>query len=430
MVMRGLARGVQVQVYIGESEQEGHTPRYHALLEYLRGEGAAGATVTRGIAGFGANSRIKTATILRLSVDLPVVLTWIDAPERVERLLPGLRARSGSGIITVQDVSIAGYGGRRLEQLRFDLQVRDVMRAEVVSVRDDASVREAVEQLIGREFRALPVVDAAGRLHGIVANSDLIEHGGLTARLELLAAMPDDARTAVLDAIPDRRVAEVMHHDPEVLRLGESLGAATRTMSESRRKRLPVVDEEGRLAGILSRADVLRAVAESFPRAITVDGPHPGARTAGELMRTDAPVVAADAPLHEVVDVVASTRLNRAVVVDEQHKVLGVITDADVLASVEPSARPGVVGALMRVGGAVGGRATAADVMHRDAPVVPASASLAEAAQVMVTHRRKILPVVDEAGRLLGVLDRADLLHAASGALAEIGRLDAEDDED
>ena len=47
----------------------------------------------------------------------------------------------------------------------------------------------------------------------------------------------------------------------------------------------------------------------------------------------------------------------------------------------------------------------------------------------MVTHRRKILPVVDDAGRLLGVIDRADLLHAASGALAEIGRLDAEDDE-
>jgi len=175
---------------------------------------------------------------------------------------------------------------------------------------------------------------------------------------------------------------------------------------------------------------VLRAVAESFPRGTAEGTSHPGAKTAGDLMRTDAPVVRADAPLRDVVDVVASTRLNRAVVVDEDNKVLGVITDADVLASVEPSARPGVVGALMRVGGAPGGRATAADLMRHESPVVSASASLAEAAHVMVAHRRKILPVVDQGGRLLGVIDRADLLHAASGALVDIARVDVDDDED
>lgn len=68
--------------------------------------------------------------------------------------------------------------------------------------------------------------------------------------------------------------------------------------------------------------------------------------------------------------------------------------------------------------------------MHRDAPVVAASASLAEATQLMVSHHRKMLPVVDDAGRLLGILDRADLLHAASRALTGVERLDAEDDED
>jgi len=428
--MQGFARGTRVQVCLGESEQEGHTPRYLALLEYLRREGAAGATVTRGIAGFGANSRIKTSTILRLSMDLPVILTWIDAPERVDRLLAGLRARAGSGIITVDEVAIASYGRRQLEQLRFDLLVRDVMRSDVVSVRDDASTRTALELLIGREFRALPVVDAADRLRGILANTDLVERGGLTARLELLAAMPDRERAAVLAALPERRVGEVMHRDPIVLQLDDTLDTATRRMSESRLKRLPVVDVDGRLAGILSRADVLRAVAESFPRSVDQDVPHPGARTAGELMRTDVPVVEVDATLSDIVDAVASTRLNRAVVVDSDQTVQGVISDADVLASVEPAARPGVVGALMRVGRSPGGRGSAASLMHRDAPVVRATASLAEAAQIMTAHRRKILPVVDDDGRLLGCLDRADLLHAASDALVEVARVAAEDDED
>jgi len=426
--MRGQARGVRVQVFLGESEQEGHRPRYQALLEYLRREGAAGATVTRGIAGFGVNSRIKTSTILRLSLDLPVILTWIDAPERVDRLLPGLRALSGSGIITVEDVGIAGYGGRRLEQLRFDLPVRDVMRRDVVSVRADAPMRAAVGALVGREFRALPVVDDEGRLVGMVANTDLLA-GGLTARLELLSAMTDEAREAVLAGLPDRSVRDVMRSDPSTLRPDDTLAKATRRMSEEQRKRLPVVDEAGRLVGVLSRADVLRAVAESFPTLADESSAHAGARTAGDLMRTDAPVVAATAPIDEVVDAVASTRLNRVIVVDAERRVAGVISDADVLRSVEPAARSGVVGALMRAGGAASGAATAADLVHADAPVVRATTTLAEAAEAMVARGRKVLPVVDDDGRLLGIVDRADLLHAASGALDDLARLDVEDRE-
>ena len=426
--MKDQARGTRVQVFLGESEQEGHRPRYQALLEYLRREGAAGATVTRGIAGFGANSKIKTSTILRLSLDLPVVLTWIDAPERVERLLPGLRELSGSGIVTVEEVGIAGYGGRRLEQLRFDLEVRDVMRRDVISVRDDAQVRDAIRVLVGREFRALPVVDGAGRLVGIVANSDLLAWG-LPMRMELLSATPEDVRTGVIDGLPDGIVRDVMRPNPTTLPADASLGHATRRMAEEGLKRLPVVDGGGRLAGILSRADVLHAVAESFPRLVAEAPARPTARTAGDVMRADAPVVRADATLDQVVDAVASTRLNRVVVVDADGRVVGVISDADVLRSVEPAARPGVVGALMRVGGAASGNATAADLMHTDAPIVTRSTTLAEAAQQMVAHGRKVLPVVDDGGRLLGIVDRADLLRAASGALADLARIDVEDSE-
>jgi CBS domain-containing protein len=146
-------------------------------------------------------------------------------------------------------------------------------------------------------------------------------------------------------------------------------------------------------------------------------------------MRADGPVVRADATLDEVVAAVASTRLNRVVVVDPDGRVVGVIADADVLRSVEPASRPGVLGALMRAGGAASGSATASDLMHADAPVVTRSATLAEAAQEMVAHGRKVLPVVDDDGHLLGIVDRADLLGAASGALADLARLDVEETE-
>src|SRR5206468_9334458 len=83
--MNIVGRGRRVRIYTGETAQWGRQPLFLAVLEFLRSEGAAGATVTRGAAGFGATSRIHTATLFRLSEDLPMVIDWVDAPERVER---------------------------------------------------------------------------------------------------------------------------------------------------------------------------------------------------------------------------------------------------------------------------------------------------------------------------------------------------------
>ena len=427
--MDGLARGRRVQVFFGEADQVEGRPRYDLLLQYLLREGAAGATVARGVAGFGLNSTIKSATVLRFSVDLPMILTWVDAPERVDRLLPGLRELAGSGIITVEDVGIASYGTRRLEQLRFDLLVGDVMVRPVVSVKQSDHVKSAVRGLIDRPFRALPVVDDAGRLVGILSNTDLVERAGLPARLELLSAMLFAERERIIATMPVQLVASAMHPGPVSLR-DPDLEQATRLMSEQRIKRVPVVDGAGALVGILSRADVLRAVAELFPHDAVADRGDPGATTVGELMRTDGPVVREDATLDSVIAAVVSTRLNRAVVVDAERKVVGLVTDADVLGAADPSARLRVVGALMRADGLPGGRVTAADIMRPTSPTIGEDATIAEAASLMIEHHRKILPVVDPQGRLVGVIDRADLLHAASGALEALGATTFEDEEE
>lgn len=425
------SRGVRVQVFFGETEQVDHVPRYQAMLEYLRREGAAGATVMKGVAGFGANSRIHTAAILRLSLDLPMVLTWIDAPGRVERLLPGLRELAGSGIITVEEVEIAAYGGRRLEQLRFDLQVRDVMVTPVLSVSADAPVADAVELLVGRELRALPVVDAGQRVVGVISNGDLVARAGLGARLALLSAMSTESRQAYVDRLEPRRVGEVMTKDPATVRTTDSVAAATHLMAERRIKRLPVVDDDGRLVGILARMDILRAVGETFPRDAEAAGDHPGAQTVGELMRTEVPKAGEDADLSTLLDVVVSTRLHRAVIVDRDDRVTGVVSDAEILRRVDPSASSGVVGALMRTAGRrPGGGLRARDLDTRPPLVVEPGATIAEAAHLMTEHGYKLLCVVDADRRLLGIVDRADLLHAAGGALRELAAGGTEGDED
>jgi CBS domain-containing protein len=418
--MRPYSRGVRVQVYFGESDQVGHTPRYQAILEYLRKEGAAGATVERGVAGFGANSKIHTAAILRLSLDLPMVLTWIDAPGRVDRLLPGLKELAGSGIVTVEEVGIAAYGGRRLEQLRFDLQVRDAMTRPALSVGAGTSIRRAVDLLLRHRLRAVPVVDDEGRVVGILTNGDLVGRGGLGARLELLGAMSEEARRAMLDRVDaDRTVREAMTPEPATIGDTETVATATHRMAEKRIKRLPVRDGAGHLVGILSRSDVLRAVGETFPHDADEDAGQPGAQTVGEVMRRDAPTVRVDADLGGLLDAVVSTRLNRAVVLDPQDHVLGVVTDADVIRSVDPAS--GVLGALMRTAGRPSGASvTAGQLVTQPAITIGPDATIAEAAQLMTESKRKILCIVGRDNELLGIVDRADLLRATGEALSEI----------
>jgi PII-like signaling protein len=108
----------RVQIYVGQSDHVGHQPAYLAIVEHLRHEGAAGATVARGIAGFGVHSRLHTASILDLSGDLPLVITWIDTAAEVERLLPGVLELTGSGIVTVEDVDVVGDAGSHLHHGR------------------------------------------------------------------------------------------------------------------------------------------------------------------------------------------------------------------------------------------------------------------------------------------------------------------------
>ena len=102
-------RGIRVRAHFGERDHHHGKPLWSALLEFLRAQGAAGATVTRGMAGYGAHSKIHAASIVDLSSDLPLVLEWIDSEERVASLLPDLEEMLQGGLITTDPVTIIRY---------------------------------------------------------------------------------------------------------------------------------------------------------------------------------------------------------------------------------------------------------------------------------------------------------------------------------
>lgn len=101
--------GKLVRIFIGESDTWHGKPLYQAIVQRVREEGLAGATVTRGIEGYGASSHLHTSRILRLSEDLPLVIEIVDTEERIEALLPILDEMVGDGMVTIESVRIVTY---------------------------------------------------------------------------------------------------------------------------------------------------------------------------------------------------------------------------------------------------------------------------------------------------------------------------------
>ena len=111
--MRGLeGEGILVRVFIGESDHWQHQPLSLALLERLRQEHFAGATVFHGVAGFGAHSVLHTTRVLRLSEDLPVVIEIVDSEDRMARLTEILDEMVGEGLVTMEKVRVIKYAAR------------------------------------------------------------------------------------------------------------------------------------------------------------------------------------------------------------------------------------------------------------------------------------------------------------------------------
>lgn len=105
-------RALLVRIYIGESDQWHGMPLYQAIVERLRERGLAGATVLRGIEGFGAKAHLHTTRLLRLSEDLPVLIETVDQEDRIRAVLPELDEMVGDGLVTLERVEVLAYRAR------------------------------------------------------------------------------------------------------------------------------------------------------------------------------------------------------------------------------------------------------------------------------------------------------------------------------
>lgn len=410
----------KVTIYIGESDRWGQKPLYMAILEMLKSEDCAGATVTRGLAGFGAHSRIKTARIVDLSSDLPLEIVWVDDPARIARVMPRLTEMVAEGLITCEEVEVIAYGYRELRALRTSTPVHDIMRREVQSVAPDMPVADAVEMLIGKPYRALPVTDENRRVVGILTDGDLLARLGLPNASIQRELSRTELRRQFETLRAGKQIVQDLMTTPVFTVMDETpVAEAVRLMTQRGIKRLPVVDREGRLVGMVSRLDVLRALAQPVVKAMPEQEVVPGRYSrVGEIMLANAPTVPADAPLNVVVDLLVSAGQRRVVVVDSDRRVMGIITDGDLLQRSAETERPDLLRSLaarMSLGSSATltlAPRTAADVMTRNPVTTTPEAELLDALRLLLDHRVKRLPVVDREGRLVGIIGRGEILRA------------------
>ena len=101
--------GHLLRIFVGENDKSGHIPLYEAIVLKAREAGLAGATVTRGVMGFGGKSVLHTAKILRLSEDMPMIIEIVDSLERIETFLPTLDDLVQEGLVTLEKVRVIHY---------------------------------------------------------------------------------------------------------------------------------------------------------------------------------------------------------------------------------------------------------------------------------------------------------------------------------
>jgi CBS domain-containing protein len=404
----------RLRIYVGESDRWRGKPLEIELLEVMRKEGMAGATAFRGVAGFGAHSAIHTARIEVLSMDLPVVVEAVDTPEKIQAILPVVYPMVREGLITLEDVQIIKYTQRLLNPLPADKPVSEAMTRDVVTLTPELPIHQAWKRMLEHLVKAAPVVDLAGKVIGILTDGDLLERGGIRQRLSVAVRMDGEEirqELAGLEASPVC-VADLMSHPVITVQENEALGAATARMVKSGLKRLPVVNPEGKLVGILSRLDILRLVASAPQAAPAAHLPAGSVKTVRDVMSAQIPMVKQEDDLATLIDKFVQAGTHRLIVVDGAGKAIGLVSDSDVVARVQPDRRHGILEALRKIGKPPAGKETAFDLMSPGVLTAGPDLPVTGALKMMLAGGRKWLVVQDETGKPFGLVDRKLMLEA------------------
>jgi CBS domain-containing protein len=416
-----------ITIYTAEEVRRHGKPLHEAVTDYVQHlKIAARCVVFRAMAGCYETGEIASQNLLTISYNMPVKIEIILPATEAESVLAALEDLVTDGIVAVGDLDVRAYKTRQ-NLIPRQIKVRDIMTPDPMRVRPETPASDVVRLLLGAVFTGLPVVDPAGRPLGIITQGDLVYRAGMPLRLGLLAESAPGRKDRALDALAGKQAEAIMTRPAVVITEDSKLTEAVDLMLSKRVKRLPVVNENGLLTGMLSRVDVFRTITREAPdwdairqRSVQVGN----MRYVSDVMRRDSQTVTPETPVEDVIRIIDTDDIQRVAVVGSDGRFLGLISDRDLLAafagkghgfwdylSCKLSFKTSHACSLelrktLR-------EKTAGDVMVTDLVIVGESTGIEEAIRLMVDKRLKRLPVVDADGRFRGMISRDALLKTA-----------------
>jgi|GEM_PF-71933 len=408
----------RVRVYLSRDDQWEGGARYLALLDLLRRSGATGATALQGLAGFGPGQRSRPGTLDRPDQHQPVVIEWVDRVERVARLLPLLDDLIGDALVTVEDVPVYRALLRARGPFAVDNSVGAIMRSPAPSILADAPLSAALASLRADELAALPVIDAEGRLVGLITAQELAWRAGLRLPYRLLDRLAPAERDTMLAPLVGRVAQDVMSVEPRSVGVNSPIPQALVTMVEWGYEQVPVVDRAGHLAGLLGHDDVLRAAvehaAEAEAGAVRDAEPPTSVRL---VMQTATHQMVVGQTLSLALAQLLESPERPLLVVDAAGRLVGALELAGILDGLQGEERAALLAAIQRpqptpAAALPGAGQSLEGFVTPDQPAIEPEATLLAAARRLLELRAERLAVVDPEGVLLGIIARGGLIRA------------------
>ena len=425
-----------IEIYTNEGARCHGQDIPEAVISYVRKlKTSARCAVFKGVEGCYENGEVSTRKIMDLSLNQPV---------KIEIVLPAVEATDA--IADLQDIVCEGILGtrellvisHRTRKRLFPPQtrVKDVMTAKPASVTIHESVDRIMKTLLSANFTGMPVVDSEKRPVGVISQSDLIYRAGMPVRLALMEQSDTEKMKAVMAELSTKIARDIMTKPAIFIQESDLLTHAVDTMLKKKVKRLPVVDDAGFLTGIVSRLDIFQTVTRTAPdwERMKKHDVHIGnMRYVDEIMRRDVQKVGPDTPISDVLGIIDSDDIQRVVVVDRDGRLMGLISDRNLLSAFADEA-PGVWNVLSRLApfstrekhtGKTGTKLEnqqARTIMETDLITIREKDGIEEAISIMTDRGIKRLPVVNDMHIFKGMISRADLLKEGFSAMKDLTR--------
>ncbi|HBE76866.1 MAG TPA: histidine kinase [Firmicutes bacterium] len=421
-----------ITIFISEESRSNGKPLYEDIVRYVK-ELRTGARcmVSRGIAGCYESGEIATQRILELSYNMPLKVEIIMPEAETDSAVAVLEAMVTDGVVSIADVKICSFkSSKRLVPHR---KVKDVMTASPKTALEHTPVKEVIELLLSSPFKGLPVIDPNHHVVGIITQNDLIQKANLPLRLGLLSRMEADQRERLLNDEASKTAAhvayaqEIMTYPVTTITEEQHLPQAVQLMLKHHLKRLPVVNAQGVLVGMLSRVDIFHTITQQAPKWSVLEEHNieiTEITSLHDIMQRERHTVGPETPIAEVIEMICADAIQRVVVVDGQGKLLGLISDFDLLPLI--SQYPLSIWDLFvsKLTFLETGRKnkelsqhiqakTAGEIMKQNIITIRENAPVDTAIQLMVEKELKRLPVVDEEGIFKGMISRDSVLRSA-----------------